>query len=51
MLRRAPRFWLRLSLLLLALPFAAARGQYPREGMDATGLPESFRQARSAGFR
>jgi hypothetical protein len=35
MLRRAPRFWLRLSLLLLALPFAAARGQYPREGMDA----------------
>jgi hypothetical protein len=35
MLRCAPRFALRLSLLLLALPFAALRGQTPREGMDA----------------
>lgn len=35
MLRRVPRLSLRLSLLLLALPFAALRGQTPGEGMDA----------------
>jgi hypothetical protein len=35
MLRSVPRLWLRLSLLMLALPLAALRGQTPSEGMDA----------------